>query len=261
MPRAFNLDDLVGSVVDRRGPAEAFVSLWACGLLVFPVDAKMISIEALLLIGLPLMIAAGRTDQIDLVVLLTLEQQFSIHVACIHHMLLREQIFALETFVNECCSRIEGNRSGGRFDMGDQVRTVFFTAFGQMDLLSHPGGRALFAVMRLEIVGRAHREGGRRNVLGRAPADLALDAGVVLNPDLAQNFDGRNLSRGVQGPLHHRWHGASLCHRPPSLRAAACRASSPRGVRASSMRARVSFDPFRLAVIQQPIGCDDCQTM
>src|SRR5690349_8297077 len=95
--REFNLDDLVGSVVDRWGPATARVSLWACGLLVFPVDEKMIGIETLVLIGLPLMIAARRTDQINLVVLLTLEQQFGIHVACIHNMLLREQIFVLET--------------------------------------------------------------------------------------------------------------------------------------------------------------------
>lgn len=89
MPREFDLDDLVGSVVDRWGPATAEVSLWARGLLVFPIDEKMIGIEALLLIGLPLMIAARRTDQVDLVVLLTLEQQFGIHVACIHNMLLR----------------------------------------------------------------------------------------------------------------------------------------------------------------------------
>ena len=88
MPREFNLDDLVGSVVDGWSPTTADVPLWACGLLVVPIDEKMISIEALLLIGLPLMIAAGRTDQIDLVVLLTLEQQFGIHVAGIHNMLI-----------------------------------------------------------------------------------------------------------------------------------------------------------------------------
>jgi hypothetical protein len=89
MPREFNLEDLVGSVVDGWGPTTADVPLWACGLLVVPIDEKMISIEALLLIGLPLMIAAGRTDQIDVVVLLTLEQHFGIHVASIHNMLLR----------------------------------------------------------------------------------------------------------------------------------------------------------------------------
>jgi hypothetical protein len=86
--REFNLDDLVGSVVDGRGPATAEVSLWARGLLVFPIDEKMIGIEALLLIGLPLMIAAGWTHQIDLVVLLAREQQFSIDLAGIDTMLL-----------------------------------------------------------------------------------------------------------------------------------------------------------------------------
>ena len=50
-------------------------------------------------------------------------------------------------------SRIIGNRSGGRFNMGNEVRTAFFTGFGQMDLISHPGGAALFAVMRFDIVG------------------------------------------------------------------------------------------------------------
>lgn len=83
--------------------------------------------------------------------------------------------------------------------MGNEVRTVFFTGFGQMDLLSHPAGRALFAVMRLDIVGRANIPGGRRNGLGRAPADLALDPGVVLHPDLAQNVDGRNLAQESRG--------------------------------------------------------------
>ncbi len=87
MPREFDLDDLIGSVVERWGPATAGVSLWAGGLLVFPIDEKMIGIEAFLLTGLPVMVAAGGTHQIDLVVLLALDQQFSIHVARIHNML------------------------------------------------------------------------------------------------------------------------------------------------------------------------------
>jgi hypothetical protein len=50
-------------------------------------------------------------------------------------------------------SRIIGNRSGGGFDMRDEVRTVFFTGFGQLDFIAHPGGTALFAVMCLSILG------------------------------------------------------------------------------------------------------------
>jgi hypothetical protein len=64
------------------------MSLWARSLLVIPIDEKVVGIEALLLIGLPLMIAAGWTHQIDLVVLLALEQQFSIDIASIDNMLL-----------------------------------------------------------------------------------------------------------------------------------------------------------------------------
>ena len=36
----FDLNDLVGSVIESRGPAEAFVPLWASSLLVFPIDEK-----------------------------------------------------------------------------------------------------------------------------------------------------------------------------------------------------------------------------
>ena len=41
----------------------------------------------------------------------------------------------------------EGVSTGAR-----EVRAFFFTGFGQMDFLSHPGGAALLTVMRLDIV-------------------------------------------------------------------------------------------------------------
>src|SRR5262249_49880945 len=88
--REFNLDDLVGAVVDGWGPATARVSLGAGRLLLLPIDEKVISIEAFLLTGLPLMIAAGWTHQIDLVVLLALEQQFGIHIPGIDNVLFRQ---------------------------------------------------------------------------------------------------------------------------------------------------------------------------
>ncbi len=90
MPGEFDVNDLVGSVVDGWGPATAGVPLWARRLLVVPIDKKVIGIQALLLVGLPLMIAPGGTHQIDLVVLLALQQQFRINVASIDNMLLSE---------------------------------------------------------------------------------------------------------------------------------------------------------------------------
>jgi hypothetical protein len=68
MPREFNLDDLVGSVIDSWGPATARVSFRARSLLLFPIDEKVISIEACRLPRLPLMVPARWTHQIDLVV-------------------------------------------------------------------------------------------------------------------------------------------------------------------------------------------------
>ena len=153
MPRKFNLDDLVGAVVDRWSPATAGVSLWASGLLVFPIDEKVIGIKAFLLIGLPLMVAAGGTHQINLVILLTLHEQFGIHIAGIHNMLLRQQVFVLETLMDEGCSGIIRDWGRSRFYMGNEMGTPFVTGFSQMDFIAHPSGTPLFAVMRLDIVG------------------------------------------------------------------------------------------------------------
>ena len=50
-------------------------------------------------------------------------------------------------------SCIIGDGSGGRFDMGNQVRAVFLTGFRQMNLESYPAGSALLAVMGIEIKG------------------------------------------------------------------------------------------------------------
>ncbi len=89
MPREFNLDDFVGAVVDGWGPATAGVSLWTDCLLAFPIDQKVIGIEAFLLTRLPVIIAAGWPNQVDLIGLLTLDKQLGIHIAGMHNMLLR----------------------------------------------------------------------------------------------------------------------------------------------------------------------------
>ena len=109
--REFDFNDLVGSVIDSWGPATARVSLWAGSLLLFPIDEKVISIEACLLTSLPLMVPASWTHQIDLEVLLALNQQFGIHIAGIHTMLFWQQVFVLEGFMDERRSRVIGNRA------------------------------------------------------------------------------------------------------------------------------------------------------
>jgi len=122
-----------------------------------------------------------------------------------------------------------------------------------MDLIAHPGGRAFFAILGLDIVRRADIQCGRRDVLSRTPADLALVPDVVLYPDLPQNFDSGNLTqekRGCRiietlqqtrpiGPNHFRVSVTCFLAQWDS------RILHPR---------LVAFDPFRLTVSQQPAG-------
>lgn len=83
----FDLDDLIGSVVDGWCPAEAFVSLWTGGLLCLPVDKEVAGIKARFVAGLPAVIASCRTNQLKLVVTLALHEQLGIHIAGIDNML------------------------------------------------------------------------------------------------------------------------------------------------------------------------------
>ena len=62
-------------------------------------------------------------------------------------------------------SRIVGDWSRGCFDMGNQVWTVVLTGFRQMHLKTHPTGRALLAVVGVQIIRRADILCCRRNVL------------------------------------------------------------------------------------------------
>ena len=76
-----DLDHLVGPVVNGRSPTAAGASLRAGGLLVLPIDEKVIGIEASRLPGLPLMVPAGWTHQVNLVVPLALHQELRVHIA------------------------------------------------------------------------------------------------------------------------------------------------------------------------------------
>ncbi|HEV2654562.1 MAG TPA: hypothetical protein VGT82_06365, partial [Ktedonobacteraceae bacterium] len=52
----------------RRGPAEIFVSLWACGLLSLPVDDELTGIKACLFAGRHSVMCSRGANEIDVVV-------------------------------------------------------------------------------------------------------------------------------------------------------------------------------------------------
>jgi hypothetical protein len=119
-------------------------------LLSLPIDGKLTRREACLLLGLPFDIGMGGADEINAKVLLTAVQQLRIDIAGIDDMLLGQQVFLLEPFMNGRGSCIIGDGCGRRFNMGDQMRAVLLTRFGEMDLEAYPTGRAFLTVMRMK---------------------------------------------------------------------------------------------------------------
>jgi len=53
------------------------------------------------------------------------------------------EVFLFEPFMNGLGPGVVEDGSGGRVHMGDEVRAVFLTGLGQMDLEPHPAGGAL----------------------------------------------------------------------------------------------------------------------
>src|SRR6266705_150754 len=138
-----DFDDLILAIVNSWGPTDTCMTFRADSLLGLPIDGKLTCLKARLLLGLPFDIGMGGADQVNAIVLLTAVQQLGIDIAGIDDMLLGQQVFPLEPFMNGRRSCIIGDGCGRRFNMGDQMRAVFLTRFRQMDLEAYPTGRAL----------------------------------------------------------------------------------------------------------------------
>jgi len=54
-------------------------------------------------------------------------------------------------------------------DMRDQVRFSFITRFGQMNLLSCPGGASFVAVPSFRVIGRVETHSSRRKIFRLTP--------------------------------------------------------------------------------------------
>ena len=87
--------------------------------------------------------------------------------------------------------------------MRDEVREGLFAGFGEMDFLSSPQGRALFASMGFWIVRRVDEQRGRRKIFTFSPPELLILNEIVLDPDPTEDLDGRHL------PQPGRRHSAS----------------------------------------------------
>ncbi len=141
--REFDLDDLVFAIVDGRRPTATHAAFWTGRLFGLPINLKLSRIKSGLLLGLPFVISTRWTNQINFVVLLAPVQQLGIDIASIDNVLIGQKLLLFEAFMDSGCPRVVGDGSRGRFNMRNQVRAVFLTGFGEMNLEAHPTGGAL----------------------------------------------------------------------------------------------------------------------
>jgi len=78
--------------IKRRRPTQACTSSRAGGLLCVPINLEATGIKALLLFGLPLVIGAGRCDQIDPILLTTLHKLLGFCIIRIGQVLCWQQL-------------------------------------------------------------------------------------------------------------------------------------------------------------------------
>src|SRR6266566_2415618 len=90
--RKLDLDDLIVVPINCRRPTQALTSSRTRGFLGVPVNLEPTGIKALLIFGLPLVIGSGRCDQIDPVLLATLDELLGFGIIGVGQVLCGQQI-------------------------------------------------------------------------------------------------------------------------------------------------------------------------
>src|SRR5690242_5940874 len=97
----------------------------------------------------------------------------------------------------------DGSVIGGRrcgLHMGDEMRCLWITGFGEMEDVTWPHDLTLDAEASLRIVRGVDEQGSRRQITLLAPAHRFLFGGVVLlDPHLPKNLNQWNLAEPVRG--------------------------------------------------------------
>src|SRR6516165_1252186 len=78
--RKLDLDDLVVMLINGRSPTHTLLLCWTGRMVRLPIDVKASGIKPLLFLGLPLVISAGRSNQIDPIGETTIDVLFGLGV-------------------------------------------------------------------------------------------------------------------------------------------------------------------------------------
>src|SRR5438309_6303303 len=98
--REFDFNDWVASPILSRRPTATGLTCRTGGTLVLPIYHKLGGLEPGVLACLPVIILAGRPEEIDPILLLTADQLLGIHIACVHQMHPWQQLTLGEPFMN-----------------------------------------------------------------------------------------------------------------------------------------------------------------
>src|SRR4029453_17035054 len=90
--RELNFDRRIGPLIQCGGPADAGTASGASGLLTLPINREILGSKAQPFPGLTTVVAADGAQQFEVVLPITLDNQFGIDKACIGEMHRRQEV-------------------------------------------------------------------------------------------------------------------------------------------------------------------------
>ena len=151
------LDHVIVAIINRWRPTDTLASCWTGCLLGFPINHKVLGVEAFPCPRLLTNIAPGWSEQVHPIFLVAIGKQLGINIAHVHQMCPRQQVLFLQRFVNTADDRAIRNRSSRCFDVGNKMRLLVVAGFSQVNLVSDLGGTPLSGIMRVNIIGRTEK--------------------------------------------------------------------------------------------------------
>ena len=178
-------------VVLAAAPVLTVLSGGTDGLFGCPVDLEVTGREAPRRLGLPTGIERHRPDDLDPLVLAR-DQVVRIGIARIDQVHPWQEIPAGQGLLNDRQLGLVGVGRRCRLHIGNQVRGIRLTGFGDLDGVADPLPAPLGAVAGLHVIRGVDGDGRWREIPRRTPRHGRVGARELLQPDLPQRLDGRN---------------------------------------------------------------------
>jgi hypothetical protein len=193
--RALHRDDGIPTIIESRRPTDTGLAGRTGRVLLAPINLKVLGIKAIPCAGLPVIVETRGPEEIDAVVIQTLDQECRVENARVHARSPGSEAALLPCRVDLGGGLAIRSRAGRGFDVGDEMGHIILTRVGHRPLVAHPRGRVLAGVVGVGVVGRADERRRRGNVVRLAPREPGAVSQIMLAPDPAQDGDGGHLTQ------------------------------------------------------------------